>query len=50
MSGQEEVGRCGKGLFVSKNVGVKGGGRIAAQNGSNGVAFIIRLPSAKSYK
>ena len=48
--GQEEVERRGQGLFVSKSYITKMGGTIEAQNLSNGVVFIIRLPRAKKPK
>jgi len=48
--GQEEVERRGQGLFVSKSYIAKMGGTIEAQNLTNGVVFIIRLPRAKPPK
>lgn len=48
--GQEEVERRGQGLFVSKSYIAKMGGTIEAQNLTNGVVFIIRLPRVKNSK
>lgn len=47
---QAEVERRGQGLFVSKSYIAKMGGTIEAQNLTNGVALIIRLPRVRAPK